>query len=413
MPKLALNGGKPLRTKAYPAWPPYDKREETELLGVLKSRNWGGYPSPNVKASEFARKFAAAHDARYGVCMANGSVTLELSLKAAGIKSGDEVITPTYTWLATAGCAVWVNAVPVFVDVLKSDYTIDCKAVEAAITPRTRAVIPVHLGSSVADIDRLKRICKKHDLVLIEDCAHAHGAQWRGKGVGSFGDFGSFSFQSSKLMTAGEGGIVLTNNKEYEEKLQSYVNCGRKEFGYDSFKGYLFGYNYRITEFQAAVLIAQLAKLDEFTKKRARNAAFLTELLDGIEGVKTIKPSKRITRTAHYQYIFKYNPKGFKGLHRDRFLQAMAAEGFLFDGDFYEPIHARDIFSPSNKEWPSLKRRYKNGITAASAETPVAHKAAYEEAVWVHYPYLMGTKKDVQDIARAILKIKKNVDELL
>jgi L-glutamine:scyllo-inosose aminotransferase len=413
MAKLAIKGGKPIRNKAYPSWPPFDKREEQELLSVLKSQNWGGYPSPNVKASEFARKFAQYHGAKFGVCVANGSFTLEVALRAAGIKAGDEVIVPSYTWLATAGCAVNVNAVPVFVDVKADNYTIDPKKVEAAITPKTHAVICVHLGSSVCDLDALKRICKAHKLVLIEDCAHAHGAMWKGKGVGSHGDFGSFSFQSSKLMTAGEGGIVLTNDKLYEQKLQSLVNCGRKEPGYDSFPENLFGNNYRISDFQAAVLVAQLEKLDTFTKKRAENARYLTELLSGIKGITTIKYPKAVTMPAHYQYIFKYDPKGFKGLHRDRFLEALAVEGIMADGDFYEPIQARPIFSPSLDQFPMLKDRYPNGITADSASTPVTDKAAYQEAVWLHYPYLMGTKKDVEDIAKAIKKIQDNIDELI
>ncbi|RJO68108.1 MAG: DegT/DnrJ/EryC1/StrS family aminotransferase [Myxococcales bacterium] len=413
MSKLAIKGGKAVRTKPYPTWPPYDKREEEQLLGVLHSQNWGGYPSPNVKAAEFAAAFAKAHDAAYGVCVANGSFTLDIALKAADIEAGDEVIVPTYTWLATAACAVNVNAVPVFVDVRPDNYTLDPALVEQAITPRTRAVIPVHLGSSVADLDRLLAICKKHKLVLIEDCAHVHGAQWRGKGVGSHGDFGSFSFQSSKLMTAGEGGIVLTSNKLYEEKLQSIVNCGRKGWGYDSFDGWLFGTNARLSEFQAAVLIAQLAKLEKFTLKRQENGAYLTKLLDDIPGLATIKPDKRMTRVTHYQYIFKYDASGFKGLHRDKFLEALAAEGINADGDFYEPIQERPIFAPKLSQYPMLKKRYPKGINAKAAHTPVAHKAAYEEAVWLHYPYLMGTKKDVEDIAKAIWKIRDNLGELI
>lgn len=413
MAKLAINGGRALRQKAYPAWPPYNGNEEEELLKVLHSHNWGGYPSPNVKAALFARQFAAAHDAEYGVCVANGSITLEASLRAMGIEAGDEVIVPSYTWIATAACAVFTNAVPVFVDVRKDNYTIDIKQVEAAITPRTRAVIPVHLASSVADLDGLKRICKKHDLVLIEDCAHAHGAKWRGKGIGSHGDFGSFSFQSSKLMTSGEGGIVLTSNKEYEEKLQSIVNCGRKEWGYNSYKGRVFGNNYRISELQAAVLIGQLKKLNSLTARREENGEYLTDLLQDIKGIKTLKIDKRVTTRTHYQYVFKYDPRGFKGLHRDRFLQALAAEGIMADGDFYEPIQARPGFSPSLKQFPFLKKRYPKGITKDVAHTPVTQKAAYEEAVWLHYPYLMGAMKDVKDVVRAILKVQANVDELL
>jgi len=413
MPKLAINGGTPIRTDLYPSWPPFDKKEEQELLKVLHSQNWGGYPSPNVKAGEFARTFSAAHDAKYGVCMTNGSHTLEVALRAAGIKAGDEVIVPSYTWIATAACAVFVNAVPVFVDVKATDYTIDPKAVEKAITKKTKAVICVHLASSVADLDKLKKICKKHKLILIEDCAHAHGAKWHGKGVGSHGDFGSFSFQSSKLMTAGEGGIVITNNEEYNLRMHSIVNCGRKEPGFDNFKGDEFGNNFRISELQAAVLVGQLAKLDKFTKKRAANAAHLTELLNAITGIKTIKAPKALTTAAHYQFVFKYDPKGFKGLHRDKFLMALAAEGVMADGDFYEPIQERPIFSPKLSQFPMLKKRYPKGINKTVADTPVTNKAAYQEAIWLHYPYLMGSKKDVKDIVRAIVKIQKNVDELL
>ena len=416
MAKLAINGATPVRntiTNPWPAWPQYDQREEDNLLEVLHSNNWGGYPAPNTRAKAFAEAFAAYHGAKYGINAANGTVTLEVALKAAGIKAGDEVIAPTYTWLATQGAAVYINAVPVFADVLASNYCLDPDAVEANITDRTRAVITVHLGSSISDLDRLMEICKKHDLVLIEDCAHAHGAKWRGRGVGSWGDFGSFSFQSSKLMTAGEGGMIITSNKEYEEKCQSYINCGRKEWGYDSFSGNLFGNNYRITEFQAGILQAQLERLPEVTELRAGNAAYLTELLNQVEGIETIGYDERTTQPTHYQYICKYNPEGFKGLHRDKFLQALSAEGIDADGDFYEPIQDRDIFSPALDEYPMLKDRYPNGITAEAVATPVASKAAYHEARWFHYPYVSGTRADVEDIVAAIKKIQDNVDELL
>ncbi len=414
MSRLAIKGGEAVcKLENWPRWPMFDKAEEDQLIETLRSHNWGGYPSPNTKAREFAAAFAACQDAAYGVCCANGSLTLDAALRAAGVRAGDEVIVPCYTWLATAGCAVFTNAVPVFVDINPDDYTIDVDQVEAAVTARTRFVIPVHLGSSVADLDRLKEICRKHNLILIEDCAHAHGAKWHGKGVGSHGDFGSFSFQSSKLMTAGEGGIILTSNKEYEEKLQSVVNCGRKEWGYDSYEGRVFGNNYRISDLQAAVLLGQLSRLEKVTLQRQDAAAYLTEELDKIEGISTLKRDGRATTKAHYQYIFKYNPEGFKGLHRDKFLEAMLAEGINLDGDFYEPIQARDIFSPPLDQFPMLKERYPHGITADVAETPVAHKAAYHEAVWMHYPYLMKGREGVDTIIAAIRKIQENVDELL
>jgi len=415
MAKLAYKGGTPVRntqSHPWPAWPPYDQREEKALLEVLHSRNWGGYPAPNVKASEFGRKFAKAQDASYGICAANGTVTLEVALKAAGIKAGDEVIAPSLTWIATGAAAVYVNAVPVFADVTEDNYTIDPDHVESLITDRTRAVIVVHLGSSAADLDRFTAICKKHDLVLIEDCAHAHGGKWRGKGLGSWGDFGSWSFQSSKLMTAGEGGMLTTSNKTLEEKTQCFVNCGRKEWGYNSFEGNPFGYNYRMSEFQTAVLLAQLEKLPEYTALRAENADYFTKLLKETDGFEILKQDERLTTAHHYQYVFKYKAEAFKGLHRDKFIEALSSEGVELDGDFYEPMQDRPIFKPSLNEYPVLKGRYPNGITRESVSTPVASKAAYNETLWMHYHYLMGGKKDVEQVVEAMVKVRDNVDEL-
>ncbi len=413
MSKLAIHGGSPVRNEPWPLWPPYGEEEEKQLLEALRSHNWGGYPAPNAKARQFAEAFAASHGAEFGICCANGSVTLEMALRAAGIQAGEEVIVPTYTWIATAACAVFVNAVPVFVDVRPDNYTLDVDKVREAITDKTRAVISVHLGSSAADNDALIDLCKEKGLVYIEDCAHCHGGKWKGRGLGSWGDFGSFSFQSSKLMTAGEGGIVLTNTKQYEERLQSLANCGRKEFGYDSYPGRVFGNNLRITEFQAGVLLGQLAKLDEYTERRARNAHYLSDQLSGIEGITVIERDERHTTPHHYQYIWKYNKEGFKGLHRDRFLEALAQEGVMVDGDFYEPIQGRDIFSPSLSEFPMLKERYPEGIHPEVAHTPIAHHAAYEEACWLHYPYLMGEYKDLDQIVEAIRKIQDQADSLL
>jgi len=414
MAKLAIKGGNAVRTRPIPTWPPKTEREKELLLQVLESGNWGGYPSPNRFAKKFNEQFAKACDAKYAVACANGTVSLEMCLRAGGLKYGDEVIVAPYTWLATAGAVVTTNGVPVFADVKASDYTIDPDIVEAKITKKTKAIICVHLGSSIADLDRLKEIAAKHRLILIEDCAHMHGAKWRGKGVGSHGDFGSFSMQSSKLMTSGEGGAVTTNDATFNQKLHSLVNCGRKEPGFDEFEGYLLGWNYRLGEFQAAVLVAQLEKLEEYTKIRAENAAYFTEQLRKIPGLKVIEKDPRITTPGHYQYIFKYDPAGFKGLHRDKFLEALMMEGFIFDGDFYVPLPGRDIFPVSADYYPAIRERYGEAITAKHAEDlPVTKKAAFEEAVWVHYPYLMGGKELIDEAVEAIKKIQANVDELL
>ena len=412
MAKLAINGGNKVFSDFWPPWPVFGDEDRNALLEVLESRNWGGYPSPNQCAREFAAAFAATHDAEYGICAANGTVTLEVSLRAAGIEAGDEVIVTPYSWIATAGAPVAVNAVPVFADVEPDTYCLDPAAVEAAITDRTRAIIPVHLGCSIADLDALVSIAAKHDLVLIEDCAHMHGAKWKDKGVGSFGKLGSFSFQSSKLMTAGEGGAILTSDKELEERCQSLVNCGRKEPGYDSFEGPLFSGNYRMTEFQAALLKVRLKDLEPERRLREENAAYLSTLLEKIDGIRPMRRDVRTTRQSVYQYIFRYDPEAFAGVTRDRFVEALCAEGIPADGDFYIPIYDSPLFPISADRFPAIRDRYGASLDPEKIDCPVTEKAAYHEAVWLHHPLLMASRKEMDFIAEAINKIQANAGEL-
>jgi L-glutamine:scyllo-inosose aminotransferase len=413
---LALLGGVPVATTPPQIeWPQYSDRERELLLEVLESREWGGYPSPSPKAARFADAFAAYHGAKHGICATNGSVTLEVALAALDIEAGDEVIVPTYTWVATAACAVHLNAVPVIVDIDPDSYCIDCDAVEAAITPRTRAIIPVHLGANMADMDRIMAIAEKHGLAVVEDCAHAHGAAWKGRGAGSIGDLGSFSFQRSKLMTSGEGGIVLTSDERLMQRSHAIVNCGRKELGYDGFAGDVLGVNARLTEFQAAVLIAQLERLHEATETRAAGAARLARGLADVGGLTPLSADPRISSRAAYQLVMKYDPGAFSGLHRDRFLEALAAEGVEADGPFYVPIPDHELFHAESRHWPQLRGRYGEGVKAANARGelhyPVAAKAAYEEAVWLHYPYLMSDRA-VDRVVEAVAKISAHSSDL-
>src|SRR4051794_7661250 len=302
MPTLAINGGSPVRSTQFPDWPVHDQREVDAVVEVVKSGRWGGnyMGAPCYKADEFAARFAAAHDARYGIAAMNGTVTLKVALRAAGVGPGDEVIVPPITWIATAAAPLDLDAVPVFADVDPLTGSLDPAAVGAAVTERTRAVIPVHLGGRPVDLDAILEVARKHNLVVIEDCAHAHGAQWRGRGVGSWGDFGSFSFQITKVMTSGEGGIILTNEKRYEELCASLVNCGRLRPG-DSLAEHPFGWNYRMTELQGALLLAQLSRLDELTALRAENAAYLERCLLDLDGpVAPLPRDSRITRQAYY-----------------------------------------------------------------------------------------------------------------
>lgn len=408
MPNLAISGGLPVRSTPFCPWPQFDDRERHGILSVLEGRNWGGYPFPNKLASVFAERFAAAHDAKHAICAANGTVTLEIALKAAGIKPGDEVIVPAYTFEATAVPVLRLGAIPVFVDVSPDTYCVDPRAVEAAVTRRTRGVIPVHLAMSMADMDAIQGIARRHDLKVIEDCAHAHGAKWRSRGAGSLGDAGSFSMQTTKLMTAGEGGAVTTNDAALFELCQSYTNCGRASET-DRFGRRILGFNYRMTEFQAAVLLPQLERLPEQTALRQLRAARLGKGLSIVPGISRLKRDERNTTQAIYQYVFKYQPEAFGGAARDRFVAALEAEGIPCDGLFYEPIYKSVLFPVDPAEFPALDGK----LPWKGTRCPVAERAAYEESVWIPHNLLLGSEADVDDIVEAIQKIQDNVHELL
>jgi dTDP-4-amino-4,6-dideoxygalactose transaminase len=401
---LALRGGAPVRSTPFSPWPIYDEREAGALQDVLTSGNWGGYPFPNDRARQFAQRFADFHNAKYGVAVTNGTVSLELALKAAGIGPGDEVIVPAYTWEGTAAAVLFAGGIPVFVDVDPDTYCLDTNLIEAAITTKTRAIIPVHLAFRFADMDQIIAIAEKHSLFVLEDCAHAHGGRWSDKGAGSIGHAGSFSFQTSKLMTAGEGGMVITSDIDLADQVIRLANCGRPPRRQTKNNPGL-GHNYRMTEFQAAILEAQLDRLDEQTKTREKNAAHLDEGLRRISGITLLKRDERITRQASYHYVFKYNPSAFSGVHRNAFVAALNAEGIHSDGRFYEAVYLSSLFQFDERDYPGWDR-------AKNVKCPVAERAGYEESVWLPHQILLGDRTDVDDVLTAIEKITTNIAEL-
>jgi dTDP-4-amino-4,6-dideoxygalactose transaminase len=412
MAKLAIAGGTPLRQTPFTEWPQFDVRERDAILAVLNSGNWGGYPYPNEIAGRFSRRFAAHQDSKHALCVANGTVTIETALKGMGIGPGDEIIVPAYTFEATAAPILRLGGVPVFVDVLPDNYCIDPDAASAAVTSQTRAIIPVHLAMSMADMDSLTELAKRHDLKILEDCAHAHGAKWRGKGAGSIGDAGSFSMQTSKLMTSGEGGVITTSNDEQFELCESYVNCGRASQT-DQYGHRILGFNYRMTEFQAAILLAQLERLPAQTELRAARAKRLSEGLSRIPGISLIKKDDRLTTQAIYQFVFKYNEEAFGGASRDRFVAALEAEGIPSEGRFYEPIYRSPLFNVNPKDFLALSGLGASTLPWARTHCPVAERAAYSESVWIPHQLLLGSEQDVDQIVEAVEKIQSNLDELL
>ena len=412
MPTLAIAGGTPVRHTPFTPWPQFDDAERAAVLDVLESRAWGGYPFPNRAARRFAERFAAFHGARHGLCAANGTVTLEIALKGCGLRPGDEVLVPAYTFEATAVPVLRLGGTPVFVDIRPDTYCLDVDAAAAAITPRTRGIMPVHLGMGMADMDAVMDLAGRHGLFVIEDCAHAHGAAWRGRGAGSIGTAGSFSMQTGKLMTAGEGGAILTSDDDVFEACQAYANCGRLS-STDCSGQRGVGFNYRMTDFQAAILLAQLERLESQTALRLTRAARLRDGLATIPGITPIACDARVTRQAIYQFIVRYDAEAFSGASRDRFVAALELEGIPCDGLFYEPLYRSPLFHVRPGEFPAIEMRLDGRFPWSASTCPVAERAAYAEAVWLPHPLLLGPPADVDDVVEAVGKIQRHASELV
>ncbi len=424
MSKLAIKGGKPLRDvkkDPWPKWPVWDGKEEKSLLKVLRSGIWS-YNGP--KEAEFNTAFAKFVGSKYALSVANGTVSLQLALEACGIGLGDEVIVPGLTWQATAGAVLDVNAVPVLVDVCEDTWCIDPVRIEEAVTARTKAIIPVHLYGCLADMDAIMKIARKHHLRVIEDCAHKHGGQWKGKKAGSIGDAGSFSFQLSKLMTAGEGGALTTSDSQLFERLDALRNCGRrpekkkradKGAGvYGSEGDFIQSGNYRMTDFQAALLLESLRRLPEHNRVRDKNAKYLNSLLCELPGIRPMRRDKRETIEAYYNFSFRYNKDEFKGLDVVAFRKALAKELGCGVEASYEPLNACALYTPHTKPWRyKLNENHWKKINPARFDLPVCHRVHSAESVCFHHTVLMGTKADMDVIVKAIEKVYDNAEQLL
>lgn len=404
---LAILGGEPLRREPFSSWPQFDPTDIQRIVKQVESRHWGGFPVPAEVGGAFAERFAETHGAKYGLCVSNGTVALTVALQAAGIRFGDEVIVPAYTWDGTAVAVLLAGGVPVFADVDPDTYCLDLESARRAISPRTKALLPVHLAMRFADMDDLMDLAARHNLKLIEDCAHAHGGEWNGRGAGSIGDIGCFSFQESKLMTSGEGGIVITNRLEYYEAMQTIINCGRASIT-DQYGQRMLGANYRMTELQACLLVGQLERLPALREKRARNAARLTEALGAIEDVRPLPPQPRMTQPTIYNFVFQYRPEAGPAPSRDLFVAALEKEGIPCDGRFYEPVYQSDLFYATPENSPQLAAGREAPVDYSKCHCPVSERAAYEESVWIPQFALIGSEKDVDDISRAVAKVVSN-----
>jgi len=405
MAELAAHGGTPIRTQPYPAWPQYDDSERDGLLRVLHSRNW--WSSQGVEVRAFESEWAAYTGAPHAIAMTNGTHTLEGALLACGIGEGDEVIVPDWSFFATIAAVLAVNAIPVIVDVDPRTGTMDPQLAAAAITGRTRAILVVHVSGSVADMDALLALADAHGLKVIEDCAHAHGSTWRGVHVGLLGDAGSFSFQASKLMTAGEGGAVITRHDEVAAALASYVSCGR-EPGTWYYRHFRLGENWRMTEWQGAVLRSQLARFPGQQANRAANANLLNAELARIPGVSPQGRLDGCDSQGNYCYVVMVDPEQF-GATRDQVRTALLAEGIPLTTS-YPPLHALDLFADPHGLAPRIRDRSGIGDYAAQS-LPVTEQLA-ATSLWFTTSVLNGSAEDALDVLRAIEKLRAHPAEL-
>lgn len=408
MGRLAINGGAKLRSAPFPGWPVWDDGDVSAAADVVSSGQWWSVGGTRVK--QFEKEFASYVGVRHGVCVPSGTIALVVALKALGIGCADEVIVTPYTFIASASSILQANAIPVFVDIDPDTLNIDPGCIEAAITDRTKAIMAVHIGGLPCDMDAITDLARRHGLKVIEDCAQAHGSEWRGKRVGSFGDVAAFSFQASKNLTAGEGGIVVTDDDEIGDRAWSIHNVGRVKDG-QWYEHPVMGSNYRMTEFQGAILLNQLKKLDAQTAKRNENALYLSERLGALPGIRPQARDPRVTVHAYHLYIFRYLARDATGVPRQRFIEALGAEGIPCSAG-YVPLYREGLFAVDTDWCPVGCPFYGRKVDYAAVNLENTERASTQEAVWLFQSTLLGTKRDMDDIADAVEKVLENSAEL-
>jgi dTDP-4-amino-4,6-dideoxygalactose transaminase len=395
---LALFGGAPVRSRPFTGWPVFGKPEEERLLATLRSGNWGRLDGPEV--AEFEHRFAAMHGCRHGIAVANGTVSLRIALLAADIGAEDEVIVPPYTFVSTASAVIEANAIPVFADVDLNTFNMDPAAVEAVVTPRTRAIIPVHFAGHPADMDAMMAIAREHELIVDEDAAHAHGASYQARPAGSLGHVASFSFQSSKNLTSGEGGVITTNDDALAESCRSIQNCGRVPDGM-WYEHHVISGNYRLGEFQGAVLNCQLDRLEEQTRTRDSNGRYLASRLAGLPG---LHPQTRLAVcTRHSYHLFMLRLAAAFGAPRPAVLSALEAEGVPCSAGYGYSLPDQPLFR--NKAFGPYLPDASPSLDYSQAHCPNSDLLCREQSIWLEQNLLLGSREDMDDIARAFEKI--------
>jgi dTDP-4-amino-4,6-dideoxygalactose transaminase len=413
MATLAINGGTPVRTEPFPPRPIFDEKELAELKDALESRRWTSAPyifrgdMSLSKVHQLEEEYAAFHDSKFGIATGSGTDALQIAYAAAGVGPGDEVIVPPNTFIATATPVLQLGAVPVFVDVDPETLCIAPDAVEAAITDRTKLIVPLHPGGYPADMDRIMEIARKHGLKVVADACHAHGTEWRGKKVACYSDLSAFSFQQDKQITSGEGGITTTNDEALYEQCYILHNDGRG-MGEEGGVYVAQGWNFRMSEFQASVLLVQLSRLNTLLEHKNHNAEVLADGLAELGGgVSWPREDERITLQSYVYPRLRYRAEAFYDLPAQRFAEALSAEGIPCGARGGRLLYQHPLFTESRFRFEASKRIDYTQVHCPNAENSPGR--------WLGLPQevMLASEDAMDDIIAAVAKIQENLDDLL
>ncbi len=405
--QLALLGGSPAVTLRHSPWPVTGPEEQEWMAEVVRSGKWS-WMGPHEVA--FCEEFAGFIGSRHALCLANGTVTLQCALQAVGVEPGDEVIVPGMTWVATAQAALDVGADVVLVDIDPETFCIDPAAVEAAITPRTRAVIPVHVYGCMCDMDALLSLARRHGLKIVEDVAHQHGSRWRDQGAGAIGDAGSFSFQQSKVLTSGEGGAVTCDDDEVYRIAFALKQVGWTPPPMEPARRY--GHNYRITEMQCVLLRGGLTRLEEQTRTRDRNAQRIAARLAEMGGpLRAARRDPRVTRQAYYGMSLHFDAAAAEGVSRARYAEALAAEG-AWVTELYEPVYRNPLLNLYDRTSPVPFRDAGRIQDYASLRLPVTERVREETGLILMHQHLLADDAYIDQLLDAVAKVNAGLGSL-
>jgi dTDP-4-amino-4,6-dideoxygalactose transaminase len=403
---LALLGGTPIRSLPFPSWPIFDETDEQRVLSAVRSGKWGRLDGEEV--ARFEERFANMHGCKHGIAVVNGTVSLRLALLAAGLQAEDEVIVPPYTFYATAAAVVEANMVPVFADIDLDSFNLSPDAVRAAITDRTRAIIPVHFAGQPAEMDAINQIAREHHLLVLEDAAHAHGARWGRSPAGSLGRIASFSFQSSKNLASGEGGIITTNDDQLADTCRSLHNCGRIPTGV-WYEHHTISANYRLGELQGALLNSQLERLEEQTDIRDANGRYLADRLRQLPGIHPQRIPPQCTRHSVHLFMMRLDGESF-GAPRSAVIAALHAEGIPCSAGYGYSLNQQPLFR--NKSFGPYLQNVRDRLDYGQVRCFNSDLICREQAIWLGQSMFLGSRDDMEDIYRAFEKIFSNRHQL-